>query len=147
MVLTGMCSVLDLQFKHNIIDVHVVSGLSRGFSSPLVIKSGYSKADFICTLMHELIHVLAQDNNEILPDLDTEYYLEETRLVRNHIYTHAVLKYLYLEVLNDTSLLEANITNSKAHSTPDYTRAWEIVEREGFLNVIDNLKSKYKNQN
>lgn len=142
-VLTAMQEVLGLSFQRNIIDVHIVSGLSRSFSNPLVIKSGYSPRDFIGVLIHELIHILCSDNQNIIPAPKDIYSDDETMLTKNHIIVHAVLKYLYLDVLKESELLTASIASSKIHSTNDYSRAWEIIDKEGYLEVINQFKKKF----
>lgn len=143
-ILSRMCEILGLDFKRNIIDVHIVSGNSRQFSNPIIIKSGFSPDEFVDVLTHELIHVLFQDNIDIFPTkiLD-EMFLNESKTTKNHIITHAVLKFIYLDILRDFSRLERNILNSKKHSSSDYARAWEIVEEKGYLELIEDLKKRY----
>lgn len=140
-ILEGICGLLDLNFERNIIDVHIVSGNPRQFSNPIIIKSGFNPDEFVDILTHELIHVLFQDNINIFPTkiLD-EMFLDESATSKNHILTHSVLKFIYLEILKDKSRLERNILNSKKHSSYDYTRAWEIVEEKGYRELIVDLK-------
>lgn len=143
-ILSGICDVSGLNFKRNIIDVHIVSGNSRQFSNPIVIKSGFSTDEFVDVLTHELIHMLFQDNIDIFPTkiLD-EMFPNESKTTKNHIITYAVLKYIYLDTLRDSSRLERNILNSKKHSSSDYIRAWDIVEEEEYNELIANLKKRY----
>ncbi|MEK7662470.1 MAG: hypothetical protein AAB355_03200 [Patescibacteria group bacterium] len=147
-ILRGMCSVLDINFKRNIIDVHIVSGNPRDFSDPLIIKSGYPPQEFVDILSHELIHILFQDNIEKIPvRILSEMFPQESILVRNHVITHAVLKYIYLEILKDESRLNKNIKRSSDANMQDYTRAWEIVEKRGYRELIDEFKNKYHPKN
>ncbi len=145
-ILNAMCKSLGLNFKRNIIDVHIVSGNQRQFSHPLVIKSGFSPSDFVDVLTHELIHILLTDNTDNIPTLKNLFptYFAESYLTLNHILVQAVLKYIYLDILNEPKKLKANIASSKKHSTPDYSRAWEIVEKEGYLNIIHQFKISLK---
>ncbi len=144
-ILSGICDILNLNFERNIIDVHIVSGNPRQFSNPIVIKSGFEPDEFVDILTHELIHVLFQDNIDIFPaQILDEMFSNETKAVKNHVLTHATLKFIYLDILADFSRLQRNILNSKKHSSPDYTRAWEIVENSGYQELIENLKKRYR---
>ena len=69
---------------------------------------------------------------------------EETSSVKSHVVVHSVLKYIYLDILRDKERLERNINNSKKHSTNDYIRAWEIVEKDGYIEIIKKFKSKIR---
>lgn len=143
-IIYEMCNILGLNFERNIIDVHIVSGNSRQFSNPIVIKSGFEPDEFVDVLTHELLHVLFQDNIDIFPtQILDEMFPDESKTTKNHIITHAVLKFLYLDILKDRGRLERNIFNSKRHSSFDYTRAWEIVEEKGYREIINDLKKRY----
>ena len=142
-IVKGICGVLDLKFKRNIIDIYIVSGNSRQLSSPIVIKSGFSPDEFVDSLTHELIHALFEDNGTKIPiSILEEMFPNETSTVRNHVVVHAVLKYIYMDILKDEKRLERNIENSRKHSTNDYLRAWEIVEKEGYIEIIKKFKNK-----
>lgn len=142
-ILQGMCKILGLRFSRNIIDVYIVSGNQRQLSDPLVIKSGFKPDEFVDTLTHELIHKLFQDNAKKIPSfILREMFPEETETVRNHVITYSVLKYIYLDVLKNKARLERNIENSKKHATDDYIRTWQIIEKRGYLNLINLLKEK-----
>lgn len=144
-ILDGMSDVLKMDFKRNIIDVHIVSGNPRQFSRPIIIKSGLSLDEFVDTLTHELIHVLFQDNNDIFPvKILSNMFPDESELARNHIITHSVLKHIYINILKDETRLEKNITRSKDHGTNDYSRAWEIVEERGYRELIEGLIYRIK---
>ena len=147
-VLQEMCGILNLNFQRNVIDVHIVSGNPRGFSEPIIIKSGFSPEEFVDTLSHELIHVLFQDNIEKVPvSILSEMFPQESQLTRNHIITHSVLKYIYLEVLKGEPRLNKNIKKSSDASGSDYSHAWEIVEKRGYRELIDEFKNKYRPRN
>ncbi|MBI2099996.1 MAG: hypothetical protein HYT48_01500 [Candidatus Vogelbacteria bacterium] len=145
-IIMSMCEVLGLFFHRNVIDVHIVSGNPRQFSWPIVIKSGFSPAEFVDTLAHELIHVLMTDNHDKIkwPREILEHFTHETKLTTNHIVVHATLKYIFLDVLNDEAKLKANLERSKKHSAPDYARAWEIVEEVGYKEVLERFRKNKK---
>ena len=144
-ILRGMCNILEMKFKRNIIDVYIVSGSSRQLSDPIVIKSGFKPNEFVDSLTHELIHKLFEDNIKKFPIMILkEMFPNETDTTRNHVITHSVLKYIYLDVLKDKSRLERNLEVSRKHRTNDYARAWEIVEERGYVELIKLLKTKIK---
>lgn len=143
-ILEGICEALGLNFSQNIIDVHIVSGNDRQFSNPVVIKSGFKANEFIESLTHELIHRLFSDNiqNIVASKIFLEMFPGENELVRNHIITHATLKFIYLDVLKDKEKLEENIERSSKSSFPEYSKAWETVEEKGYINLIKDFKEK-----
>lgn len=142
-ILAEMCNVLGLNFKRNIIDVHIVSGNPRQFSDPLIMKSGFAPNEFVDSFTHELLHVLFQDNIDIFPvSILESMFPGESTTTKNHCITYAVLKFLYLDILHDNDKLERNIIRSKKHSSSDYTRAWKIVEKNGYQKIIDDFKNR-----
>ena len=144
-ILKAICDILEMNFKQNIIDVYIVSGNPRQFSDPIIIKSGFSPNEFVDTLTHELIHKLFQNNVDIFPwKILPKMFPSESNLTRNHIITYAVLKYIYLDVLNEPHRLERNLQNSKKHRTDDYTKAWKIVEKRDYIELINQLKGEIK---
>lgn len=144
-ILKGICDVLNLEFKRNVIDVYIVSGNPRQLSAPIVIKSSFSPDEFVNSLAHELIHALFQDNGSRIPiSIFDEMFPEETNSVKSHVVLHSILKYIYLDILKDAKRLDRNIESSRKHNTNDYSRAWEIVEKERYLEVIKKFKGKIK---
>ncbi len=142
-ILQAIQNALGLTFVRNVIDVHVVSGLSRGFSSPIVLKSGFAPGEFVDVLAHELIHVLFQDNVAQVPtSMLDELFPGESITTRNHILVHAALAHLYLDILKDEKRLEANRQRSGKTSDPGYVRAWEIVDERGYQNLLNLFKDK-----
>ena len=142
-ILEGVCNVLGLNFSQNIIDVHIVSGNDRQFSNPVVIKSSFETGEFINALTHELIHRLFSDNTQKVDALNflEANFPKENKLTQNHILTHAILKFIYLDILKDKEKLEKNIKRSSKSSFPEYARAWEIVEEKGYKELKKEFKS------
>ena len=140
-ILQGLYDVSGLGFQRNIIDIHIVSGNPRQFSNPIVIKSGYEQRDFVDTLTHELIHVLLTDNRINKRYTVDPQYQEEPLTVKNHILLHAFLKAIFLDILGDSSRLDANLKRSQSHSTNEYSRAWDIVEKEGYKEIIARFRA------
>lgn len=144
-ILKGICAVLNLKFKRNAIDVYIVSGNPRQLSAPIVIKSSFNPDEFVDSLTHELIHTLFGDNGRRVPiSIWDEMFPEETKSVKSHVVVHSVLKYIYLDILKDEKRLERNIESSRKHDTNDYLRAWEIVQKEGYIEIIKKFKNKIR---
>lgn len=125
--------------------MYIVSGNPRQLSAPIVIKSGFSPDEFIDSLTHELVHTLFGDNGRrVSISIWDEMFPGETRPVKSHVVLHSVLKYIYLDILKDEKRLKRNVESSRKHDTNDYLRAWEIVEKEGYIEIIKKFKSKTK---
>lgn len=136
-ILSALIKILGFEFTEKEIIVYTV-GFGKAHSDPLVVPSNFDDYSFINVLIHELIHrVLTRNslnlNEDILAPL---LYPKENQSVAIHITVHALLKYIYLDVLNDPQRLEEDILNS----TEDYRRAWDIVESEGYLNCIKKIE-------
>ncbi len=148
-ILTGIIQVLGLDFKDQIIDVHIVSGNPRQMSNPLIIKSGFSPAEFVNSLTHELIHRLFVINELTKIDGQLDDFIHsisknESDTTKSHIMVSAVLKYIYLDVLNEPFRLELNLLSSQKHSTDEYLRAWNIVEKLGYQKIISDFRDVLK---
>lgn len=103
-ILYGMMTVLDLEFRQNIIDVYIAPWFSA-FSDPMVIGVVQEPDVFINTLTHELIHRLLTDNTSIshetllLPEWEKLFGSKHSFITIVHIPVHAVHKAIYLDVL------------------------------------------------
>jgi len=144
-ILTGMCEFAGLRFYQNVIDVHVVDAMKGAFSQPLVVSSRLPTDEFVDLLTHELLHRLLSDNqyklnlgdivwNKMFPEI-------KNRNTQNHILVHAVHKHVYLGVLKSKERLTRDIEFSK--KLDGYYEAWEIVERRGYKELIDEFKKYY----
>lgn len=144
-ILTGMQNCYGLQFYKSVIDVYVAPWI-RAMSSPLIMNFKYDTDKFIDVLTHELCHVLLNDNTLIknprkLGQIYSQLYPDEDLLTRNHIWIHAGLKYIFLDVLGSPSRLERDIQDHQ--DSPGYKRAWEIVERDGYKELITQLQQHF----
>lgn len=125
----------ELKFKKNIIDCFIVSATPRDMSAPLIIRSRYSRKEFMEALYHELIHIALVDNQN-------KHILEWNvpKTTRNHLRVFALLEKYYLEVLKDKRGLKKLKKKSEGEKNIDYKMAWKIVEQLGYDQIIKNAQ-------
>ena len=146
-VLTGMSEVLDLEFKQNLIEIHILP-FPGAFSWPLTIGKDYFQKDrAVDAICHELIHRLLLDNTKLPYDYDTwpswrKIIGEEpNNPTFNHIVVHAILKYVFLDVLNEPERLERDIEDSQQYE--NYKDAWNYVESHDYRKLIEQIRDSY----
>jgi len=145
MILKALTKSTGLSFKRNQIEVHVVSVNSRSFSSPIVLKSGCSSIDFINILTHELIHCLFVDNcDRVNRHIPWNQKVEGYNVGNDHIFLHAFLKYIYLDVLKSPRHLKQNLIVSRKSGNEEYSRAWDVVEEFSYKELIREFGSRVK---
>lgn len=126
-IVKEISNCLGLSFKRDVIDVYIVSGVSRSSSHPIIIKSSFTPKEFVVTLTHELIHRILTINKipKVVFDPD------ESDTTNNHVIVFAVLK----KILNE-ELWNINIKPSSKHPSKEYARALELAEEIGPDKVI-----------
>lgn len=144
-IMSGLMKALELNFLENFISVYIISGQKGGFSDPIVISPGVPDERFVDLLAHELVHRLLTFNAErievgaifqkMFPDINH-------KLTLNHIVVHAVLQYLYLDILNEPDRLERDV--SFHQGKPGYEDAWKIVQEKGYKQILDGFQSHYR---
>ena len=139
-ILIAMQDVTGLVFDHNIIDVYVVNPFRFGaISRPIIIGGGMSVDRFICVLTHELIHRIMNDNIQKVNWHKKAWnmYPKETHMVAHHVAVHAILENVLRSTYNKNMLVWDIKISQKS---PDYKRAWEIVNKNGYKTIIKKLK-------
>ena len=135
-ILAEMSKIMSLKWKEEKIKCYII-GSGRSFSDPLTVKLSKNLSDFINTLTHEMIHQLQTQNIKRMKkwwNYVYRKYKKEPELTKNHILLHSVHKKLYLKIFNKNRL-KRNI--KRDDTKPDYEHSWEIVEREGYENIIE----------
>ena len=144
-VLDEISKVIGLKWTEDI-KCYVV-GHARGFSDPLTLGVMKDPNDFIDTLVHELIHQIlaAQKGNKKRTSKAWDYiykkYKDESVSTKNHIPVHAIHNHIYLKFFGKKRL-EKDINHCQRF--PDYKRSWEIVEKEGYENIIKEFRKRIK---
>ncbi len=131
-----ICRITKLKFKRNTIDCFIITATPKDLSAPLVIRSRYNEQEFLDSMYHELVHILLTDNNV----KKIEEFKNESSTTINHIHVFAILKYFYIDVLRDESKLVAIKQKSSDLKNVEYKKAWDIVERVGYREIIEKIK-------
>lgn len=136
--LKELSKITNLKWKSKFIYCYVV-GQSIPFSDPLTMPVYDKYPDyFIDTLIHELIHQLfVQNGNFKKSERAWNYiyrkYKKESRTTKIHIPVHAIHSHIYLKFFDEKRLKRDIRIISFLH---DYKKAWEIVQKEGYKNII-----------
>lgn len=142
-ILEAMCETLGLEFKQNVIDVHVAP-FFYAFSDPLVLGVQFDTQEkLVVNLTHELTHRLLMDNtthdDEKTIDEWTDLFGEHERVTLVHIPVHAVLHKVFIDVVKRPDMLDAEVRTSKA-----YADSWAYVEKHGYEKIVTQLHAQYK---
>lgn len=144
-ILHGLCDILDLEFSQNIIDVNVAPWFTP-ISDPMVIGPGFkSEIALVNTITHELIHRLLTDNTSL--HYEHDFFTDWKNLFGDdhdwntliHIPVHAVMKRLYLDVIDRPDLLEFDIEDTK--DNPPYAAAWSYVNGNEYAKIVESLSA------
>jgi len=142
-ILAEIAKITGLKWKEEKIKCYVI-GFGRSLSNPLTVKLFKNLNDFIDTLTHELIHQIQSQNKNKYKKwrryLD-KTYKKEVEVTKRHIFLHAVHKMAYLDLF-DKKRLKRNIKRDDIK--PDYKRSWEIVQKEGYENIIKKFREIIK---
>ena len=143
-ILNELSRVSGLKWKSKAIKCYVV-GRCIPFSDPLTMPVYLKHPDFfIDMLIHELIHQLfTQKGNSEKSKKAWDYvygkYKKQSITTKIHIPLHAIHSHIYLKFFNKKRL-EDDIASFK--SLPDYRKSWEIVQKEGYENIIREFKKR-----
>lgn len=152
-VFKEISKITKLFWKEEIIYCYVIRKGNFSLSDPLTLvvynRKGFliEKDSLIDILVHELIHRIFFTSRENFQkskkawDCIYRKYKKETEKTKNHIIIHAIHKHLYLKLFNEKRL-KRDI--QWASSYKDYKRAWQIVEKEGYQNIIKEFQKRIK---
>ncbi len=145
-VLSSISKISGLKWKEKQVWCYVI-GCGRSFSDPLTVKVHETKEDFIDTLVHEMIHQIQIQNEDIVNKNWGDYlyknYPKETRVTRNHLIVHAIHKEIYLKIFGKKRLIK-DIKESQA--SIDYKKSWGIVGKNRHKNIIKQFRKAIKNK-
>lgn len=144
-LITAMQKISGLNFYQNLIDVYLISGYGGAFSDPLTMNiKKYEGERFVDILTHEILHRLLTDNIQNKNGGSWPYKAYpriKDKTTLHHILVHAIHKEIYLAVLKRPDRLKRDM--EECQKWPSYKRAWDIVEQDGHMNIIERFK-KFK---
>ena len=152
-ILTAIPSISRLKWKESKVKCYVVTS-SIPFSEPLTIPAYKETDKFIDVLTHELIHqIFMQGHNYKLSKKSWSYifkkYDKEHFKTKIHIPVHAIHKKIFLDILKKPERLKREYETIKKNFPPQYKelylKSWEIVEKEGYENIINEFRKGIKN--
>jgi hypothetical protein len=113
--------------------------------NPLTIGIGFEIDEFLGVLFHQILHRLFISNKIPEKNIFKKMFPNEHRLIRENVLVHAILKYIYLNILKQPNRLKKDIQISKKTVLFDnvkvkYSRVWEIVNELGYENIIKDFK-------
>ena len=140
-ILDGLGKITGLSFLKNYMDVYLINPDNRpSISSPIIVKMQNDPHKTICIIIHELIHNLMWDNQEKInwSIKIQKLFKDENKKTAIHIAVHAILEAVYTDILKKPEEIVRDIKDMQNY--PDYKKAWEIVKREGYKDIINKLK-------
>lgn len=142
-ILNGICKVLDLRFRQNIVDVNVAPWFSP-ISDPMTIGPAFKEQDdLVNTLAHEMLHRLITDNTtypydyDFLSEWEGLFGKDHSRNTLIHIPVHATMEALYRDILHRPELIE--LDKKQVAEYKAYADAWKYVEKVGYKTIIKQL--------
>lgn len=146
-ILRAMMDTLQLEFRQNTLDVYVVPWF-YAISDPLIVGPTFKSQDEVINLLtHELVHRLVTDNTKaeygenMIEDWRT-LFGDLTFNTLTHVPVYAVIKKIYLEVLERPDLLQKEAQS--IGEDKEYAEAWAYVEQQGYQTVIDKLVMQFE---
>lgn len=140
-ILNGLQKITGLSFSKNIMDIYLIDSTSTASTSkPTIVGTKGTPQKIVRVIIHELIHNLLWDNNERKnwENKIIKLYPKENKSTAIHIAVHTILEAIYIEVLKKPKEIEKDI--EECQNWPSYKRAWEIVKKEGYKDIIKKLK-------
>jgi len=142
-ILKELSKITKLQWKEKEIKCYIV-GRCIPFSYPLTMRVYKKDYRFVDVLTHELIHQLFIQNSEktqkAWPHIKRKYR-NKPFITKIHIPLHAIHMHIYMKLF-DKKRLNADITACR--KAKEYKISWEIVQKEGYQNIIDDFVNRVK---
>lgn len=142
-ILSEQSKILGLPW-HEKETVCYLVGVGIPFSDPLTISIiKRSENAFVDVLTHEMVHQLfMQGNNYENSKKAWDYiytkYKSESQVTKIHIPLHALHKHILLNFFD-----KKRFSNEmKSVKSPDYIRSWEIVERDGYEQILQEFTKR-----
>ena len=145
-ILKEISRITKLEWREKYIHCYIVSEGDFSLSDPMTLLM-YKKLNFLVdVLVHELIHRIFVTKKSFKKSEKAWKYIhnkykKETWKTRIHILVHAVHNHIYLKFYSEERL-KRDIKWASKHR--DYKRAWDIVQKEGYHNIINEFRKRIK---
>ena len=149
-ILSALSEVTGLTFYRQVIDVACAPWLA-GQSDPLMLSFYYEPDQFVDILTHELCHVLLTDNKVYaehsspdwlnLTERWSKLFGEHSTTATVHIPVHALLKYIFVDILHDPERVNRDMADCKGNEP--YEKSWEYVNAHDYKEIIGKLRHDY----
>ncbi len=149
-ILKEISKVLGLPWNEKQINVYITSG-AGWFSKPLTLSFDKNNKRItpewaMHVLTHELIHRIWSEKanwSNLQPRWKKfmKKYSKEVLSTRVHIPVHAVHKHIFLNIFSEKEL-KKEMDDVRTHKA--YARSWELVERDGYREIIKALNPRYR---
>ncbi len=120
-------------FPYSVVNVNIVDIVDKPSALAMIISGRLSLVDFLQTITHELIHLSWYKET---PEY-REVFKDTTVSCRQHIIVHAIMEYIFREVINSPDYVVLNKKICDKSRTTDYSDAWKIVEKFGYNAILD----------
>ncbi len=147
-VLSGVCSIIGLEYRKNIIDICIAPKI-LSVSKPIIIGvDGYDKR-FVDEVMYQLVFQLLIDNTSIPLVYDVvEDWIEifNDTLFEDEAYfvpAFALQKAICLDVLDEPDRLQRIVERCGGLFRGDEKVAWEFVNTHDYREIINTLRRLY----
>lgn len=139
-VIQKLTELLGFQFTEKEILVYTV-GFGQAHSDPVIIPSNFNEWEFVNVATHELIHRFLTFNTSNFNEdvVSPRLFPNESPTTAIHVVVNALLQFVYINVLDEPQRLEWD----KERSGDFYKKAWGIVEKEGYMNIIETVKAPH----
>ena len=139
-ILKEISKVTKLKWHQKTTICYITAGIVP-FSDPLTMNARKDPRRAIHVLTHEMIHRLlseSENSQKIQKNWDRlmRRYEKESALTASHIGIHAIHAHVILTLFDRKELKKEKAEDS---DNPPYARAWEIVETEGYKNIVTKL--------
>ncbi len=148
-ILKELSKISGLKWEEKEIDCYLVGG-GISFSDPLTVSiSKLSAKEFLKTLTHELIHRLfCQRQNRKRCKKAWQWiwrrYKKESPITKIHIPLFAIYSLFLLKFYGKKELKrELRKIKSYIWKRKDYLKAWEIVQTQGPLKILEKFKKRF----
>jgi hypothetical protein len=145
-ILKAMASESGLVWKTRSVKIYPVKYCLSEFASPLTIYFYKDPEHAISIIIHELAHLLVWENEKKINEKRMRKYSHEDSFTRDHLLVHAICIQTLQKVFGKNA--EKYLKYERFWEWDNwefsrfYRRSWEIVQKKGAKNLLQELVKK-----